>query len=162
MMQYIPGGPKLYGCDVSKPVVSFTRNRYPHATVYTNDPTPPLDFRDGLFDLVYAFSVFSHLSEDVETSWLRELRRVGAPACLYLLTVHGDWFIEAALGAEQAQAAAAGFYFRNVHTRINTELDIPQGYEASYHTSGYIRRAWSRHQRRRSGQLSLERDEIRS
>jgi SAM-dependent methyltransferase len=114
IMQYIPGGPKLYGCDVSKPVVSFTRNRYSHATVYNNDLAPPLDFRDGLFDLVYAFSVFSHLPEDVEMSWLREFRRVGVQGCLYLLTVHGDWFIEATLGAERARAETAGFYFRRV------------------------------------------------
>jgi hypothetical protein len=87
--------------------------------------------------------VFSHLPEDVEMSWLREFRRVGVQGCLYPLTVHGDWFIEATLGAERARAETAGFYFRRVHTRYNTELDFPEGYEASYHTSSYIRRTWS-------------------
>jgi SAM-dependent methyltransferase len=143
IMQYVPCETKLYGCDVNKPVVSFARNNYLHATVYNNDPEPPLDFRDGLFDLVYAFSVFSHLPHDVETRWLRELQRVGALGCLYLITIHGDWFIEATLGAERAPAEAAGFYYRSVHTRQNTDLDLPEGYEASYHTSDYIRRTWS-------------------
>jgi hypothetical protein len=74
--------------------------------------------------------VFSHLPEDVEMSWLREFRRVGVQGCLYPLTVHGDWFIEATLGAERARAETAGFYFRRVHTRYNTELDFPEGYDA--------------------------------
>jgi SAM-dependent methyltransferase len=144
IMQYVPDGPKLYGCDISRPLVSFARGLCTHATVYNNDFNPPLDFRDGLFDLVYAFSVFSHLAEDIETQWLHELRRVGAAGCLYLLTVHGDWVIEATLGAERSQAEAAGFYFQYVSTRDGSELDFPIGYEASYHTSDYIRRTWSR------------------
>jgi SAM-dependent methyltransferase len=143
IIQFIPDGPKLYGCDVAKPLVAFVRSHYTHATVHNNDPEPPLDFRDSLFDLVYAFSVFSHLQEDVEMRWLQELQRVGAPECLYLLTVHGDWFIQATLGAERAQAEAAGFYFRDAHTRGNTDLEFPVGYENSYHTSSYIRETWS-------------------
>jgi SAM-dependent methyltransferase len=143
VMQYIGDGPKLYGCDIAAPLVSFAKNVCTRATVFTNDFEPPLDIREGLFDLVYAFSVFSHLAEDLEMRWLQELHRVGAPDCLYLLTVHGDWVIEATLGEERARAEAAGFYFRYVCSRDGSELDFPVGYEASYHTSDYIRRRWS-------------------
>jgi hypothetical protein len=111
--------------------------------VCDNDFDPPLDFRDGLFDLVYSFSVFSHLEKELEMRWLQELERVGSSGCLYLFTVHGDWVVEATLGAERAQAEAAGFYFHHVHSRSNTELEFPPWYEASYNTSGYIRRTWS-------------------
>jgi len=144
ILQYVCEGPRLFGCDVSKPLVLFTRRSWPNNTVYNNDLEPPLDFRDGLFDLIYSFSVFSHLAQDLEIRWLRELLRIGAPGCLYLLTVHGDWVIEATLGAEREQAEAAGFYFKNAHTRGTSDLEFPIGYENSYHTSGYIRDIWSR------------------
>lgn len=143
IIQYVPSGPGLYGCDVSNPLVVHAQSHYPDTSVYCNNMNPPLDFRDGLFDLIYSFSVFSHLSQDLEIEWLRELLRIGGPGCLYLLTVHGDWVIEATLGAEREQAEAAGFYFRYVHNRDGRELDFPKGYEASYHTSDYIHRTWS-------------------
>jgi SAM-dependent methyltransferase len=144
IMQYMPDGPRLFGCDVSKPLVLFARKSWPNNTVYNNDLEPPLDFRDGLFDLVYSFSVFSHLAQDLEMRWLGELLRIGASGCLYLLTVHGDWMIEATLGAERTQAEAAGFYFKDALTRGASDLEFPIGYENSYHTSGFIRETWSR------------------
>src|SRR5215472_8263107 len=107
VMQYVGDGPKLYGCDIAAPLVSFAKSVCTRANVFTNDFEPPLGIRGGLFDLVYAFSVFSHLAEDLEMRWLQELHRVGAPDCLYLLTVHGDWVIEATLGEERARAEAA-------------------------------------------------------
>jgi hypothetical protein len=125
-------------------LVLFVKSHFPHATVYHSDLDPPLDFRDGLFDLVYSFSVFSHLQQDVEMRWLQELERIGAPECLYLFSCHGDWWIKATLGPERAEAEAAGFYYRHGHARGNTELEFPPGYENSYHTSDYIRRTWSK------------------
>ena len=40
------------------------------------DPLSRLDYPDAHFDVVYAFSVFSHLSESSERFWLPELMRV--------------------------------------------------------------------------------------
>jgi hypothetical protein len=117
----------------------------PRAAFYRNDLMPPLIYRNGLFNLVYSFSVFSHLRHDVEEAWLAELARVGAPGCVYLLTVHGEWVIEKTLGADTETARARGFFYKEVHQRHRTENDFPDYYEASYHTSDYIRAHWSSH-----------------
>jgi SAM-dependent methyltransferase len=135
--------PSAHGCDVNAKAAAYTGLSVPAARVYQNLLMPPLDYESGRFDLVYSFSVFSHLSREVENAWLGELVRIGKPGCLYLLSVHGDWVIEATLGAEADVAREAGFHFRKVHSRSGTELDFPEYYEASYHTSDYIRRAWS-------------------
>jgi SAM-dependent methyltransferase len=44
---------------------------------------------DRFFDLVYAFSVFTHIDE-WETAWLAELRRVLKPGGVAYLTIHSD------------------------------------------------------------------------
>jgi SAM-dependent methyltransferase len=144
IMQYLPAGPELHGCDVNAHAVSFTSDRFKRATVTQNAVLPPLDYADGTFDLIYSFSVFSHLRLDQERMWLGELARVGAKGCLYLITVHGDWFIETTMGAvEKSKVEKSGFYYKTVHQRSGGPMDFPEGYEASYHTSSYILSEWS-------------------
>lgn len=130
------------GCDVNSEVVAYCRAAIPSAAFTQNALWPPLAYADESFDVVCSFSVFSHLREDAERAWLAELARVGRPGCVYLLTVQGDWMIEATLGEERSAAEAAGFYYRQVHQRHGSSLDFPDYYESSYHTSDWIRRHW--------------------
>lgn len=137
-----PSG-EFYGCDVNRAVAEFCAATIPHGDFHQNALMPPLRFAADSFDLVYSFSVFSHLRLDVEQAWLAELARIGAPGCVYLLTIQGDWMIEATLGADADAARAAGFSYRSVHQRHNTEADFPDYYESSYHTSAWVRQHWS-------------------
>ena len=134
---------RLYGCDVNEPIVAFCQESLPHGDFHRNALMPPLKYGSGMFDLVCSFSVFSHLRLDVEEAWLAELARVGAPGCVYLLTVHGDWMIEQTLGAEADIARERGFFFRQVHRRHFSKMDFPSYYEASYHTSSWVREIWT-------------------
>lgn len=144
VIQYIPNGPDLHACDVNGELVKFVAKTFPSVDVHQNNFTPPLKYADDSFDLVYAFSVFSHLTLENEQAWLDELRRIGRDDCLYLVTVQGDWMIEKTLGAvRRAAAEAAGFYYRSVHERFGSSMDFPVGYESSYHTSSYIKEHWT-------------------
>jgi SAM-dependent methyltransferase len=136
---------ELFGCDVNAAVVDFCTETISRGRFDRNDLLPPLPYADETFELVYAFSVFSHLRQDIEEAWLAELVRVGARGCIYLLTVHGDWVIEQTLGVEAEAARRAGFHFRSVHTRHGSSLDFPDYYEASYHTADWIRDHWGNH-----------------
>jgi SAM-dependent methyltransferase len=139
------GQAPVTGCDVGAPVAAFSKEFYPNARVFHTDLMPPLPFSDGEFGLVYSFSVFSHLTEEVERAWLEELRRVGSKDCLYLITVQGEWMIEATLEAqEQADIRRRGFGFKKVHGKRNDDLDFPDYYESSYHTKQYICDHWSK------------------
>jgi SAM-dependent methyltransferase len=142
LVRFIQPKGALFGCDVNRAVVDFCKTNFPRGSFHQNDLLPPLIYRDALFDLVYCFSVFSHLRQDIETAWLKELMRVGTKGCMYLITVQGDWMIEATLGSEAADAKEKGFYYKQVHQRHNVESDFPDYYEASYHTSDYIRECW--------------------
>lgn len=139
-----PSG-KFEGCDVNRAVAEFCRDTLSHGNFHQSPLMPPLRFADGQFDLIYSFSVFSHLRLDVEEAWLAELARVGAPGCVYLLTIQGDWMIEATLGDHADEVRTQGFHYREVHGRNNTEADFPDYYESSYHTSEWVRAHWSKH-----------------
>lgn len=61
----------------------------PQVKVLSNTSTPTLPLPDGYFDLVTAYSVFTHIDEP-ETGWLAELRRILRVGGLALLTVHDE------------------------------------------------------------------------
>lgn len=77
------------GCDIHFDSVRWAaRHLSPPFGVFRNGERPPLPFRGHTFDLIYAMSVFSHLSE-TSASWLLELRRVLNPRGLLIATVPG-------------------------------------------------------------------------
>jgi SAM-dependent methyltransferase len=135
----------IYACDVNRSVVEYVHRYFPYASVYCNALMPPLIYRNEQFDLIYSFSVFSHLSLEAENEWLKELGRIGSSGCLYLLSIHGEWFIDCTLKERAKEVRAAGFWWNKVHHRHGSSDDFPEYYEASYHTSAYIEREWSKH-----------------
>ena len=62
----------------------------------TNYPTPPLPSGVGPFDLIYSYSVFTHLSEPNHQGWLKELSQHLKPGGIMLHTVHSDEYLKRA------------------------------------------------------------------
>jgi SAM-dependent methyltransferase len=56
----------IYGTDINAKQVAWSRANLPFTGLGVNRPEPPLDFGDGMFGLVYAFSVFTHLVETLQ------------------------------------------------------------------------------------------------
>jgi SAM-dependent methyltransferase len=81
------------GSDLSRPAVEWCRRNLPFARFETNGLEPPLAFADASFDLVYALSVFTHLTEPLQLAWRDELRRVLRPGGLLLVTTHGRSYL---------------------------------------------------------------------
>jgi SAM-dependent methyltransferase len=81
---------EFYGCDIDAESIEWLRaNLSPPLNVFVNADLPPLAQPDGHFDLVYAVSVFTHLT-DSWSAWLAELHRVLAPGGVALLTFMGE------------------------------------------------------------------------
>ena len=64
---------KLYGCDVNRESIISARQKCRRGIFSLNDIGPPLPYDDSKFDLIFAYSVFTHLTEKSHISWLREL-----------------------------------------------------------------------------------------
>jgi 2-polyprenyl-3-methyl-5-hydroxy-6-metoxy-1,4-benzoquinol methylase len=83
-------GPSVHGTDYDRRAVEWCAQELPFAGVSTNELAPPLRYADGQFELVYALSVFTHLTEELAHAWMAELRRVVSPVGLLYFTTLGE------------------------------------------------------------------------
>ena len=84
---------EVAGSDVSADAIAWCRGNLPFGRFEVNGLTPPLVFDDASFDLVYALSVFTHLTGDLQLAWRDELRRVLRPGGRLLVTTHGRSYL---------------------------------------------------------------------
>jgi SAM-dependent methyltransferase len=85
-------GTQVFGSDYNPELVEWCQNNLPFATCKTNQLEPPLDFPRGSMDLVYAFSVFTHLTEPLQDAWMDEMSRVLSPGGYLIITTHGQFY----------------------------------------------------------------------
>jgi SAM-dependent methyltransferase len=87
---------EFWGCDIDRPSVDWLKeNLSPpfHAWASPSTPNPPLGLEHGSFDLIYAVSVFTHLTDN-SAQWLLELHRMLKPDGLLIATFMGRWTSE--------------------------------------------------------------------
>jgi len=97
---------EVWGVDINAESISWCEaNLSPPFHFLTSTTMPSLPFEDQAFGLVYAGSVFTHISELAET-WLAELRRITRPGGYLYLTIQDQSYIEStrADSAEQGWA----------------------------------------------------------
>ena len=80
----------LHGCDYNTDAVDWCRANLPFMTAAVNELEPPAPYPDDRFDLVYAVSVLTHLTDELGRAWIREWRRMIRPGGLLLVTTIGD------------------------------------------------------------------------
>ncbi|MEG3845441.1 class I SAM-dependent methyltransferase [Microcoleus sp. herbarium19] len=84
----------IYGIDVDPEMVDICRQTVRYGNYSTVKPQPPAGFADNTFDIIYAYSVFSHLSEAVHIQWVEELSKILKPGGFLIATTHSRNFIE--------------------------------------------------------------------
>jgi SAM-dependent methyltransferase len=84
----------LLGVDVDARLVDVCRSTFPYARFDQVSPAPPTTLGAASFDVITAYSVFSHLAEDVSLAWVEELSRLLTPGGLLFVTTHHRDFIE--------------------------------------------------------------------
>ncbi len=89
------GNAQFEGCDIHAPSVEWVeRNLNPPVPAFVNEESPPLPRADKSYDLVWAMSVFTHLSDE-SLAWLLELHRVIDDGGLLIATILGKAMWEA-------------------------------------------------------------------
>lgn len=80
----------LYGVDVQARPIQWMRENFPKEfCVYTGSVMPKLPFPDNHFDVIYGFSVFTHIKFHWDM-WILELKRVLKPGGLLIQTIHTE------------------------------------------------------------------------
>lgn len=83
----------LYGVDVDPMMTDACKQSFPYGDFTTVQPLPPTGFPNGQFDLIFAYSVFSHLSAPAADAWIEEFSRLLAPGGLLIVTTQGRDFV---------------------------------------------------------------------
>lgn len=120
---------EIHGCDVDAEAIKWCGENLRPGRFSTIAPMPPTPWRDGSFDVVFACSVFTHLSRDVQVAWLEEIKRILAPGGLLLASIHskfspyqtqGNGFSDEILDPTMDGIFPAGYYRGTSQTREYT------------------------------------------
>jgi SAM-dependent methyltransferase len=95
-------GVAVHGTDVNPHLVGWCRTNLRFGQFGVNRLEPPLAYADNAFGLIYAFSVFTHLPDELERWWITELRRVLRPGGHLVLSTHGEAYLERLDASERA------------------------------------------------------------
>lgn len=84
----------LYGVDVNPLLVDICKNTLHYGNYSLVQPEAPSAFTENSFDIIYAYSVFSHLAEPIHIKWIEEFSRILKPGGLLFATTEPRRFIE--------------------------------------------------------------------
>lgn len=155
---------ELVGVDVDDEPIEWCQENLDFAKFATIPHCPPSSFSTSHFNAIYAWSVFSHLTEDLHLQWLRELHRIASPGASIVITVQGRTVINrlrkgdtagdipaaVALRDNEREIGERGFFFlpyEQYFTKEDREV-LPgewdlKAYGSAFITENYIRREWS-------------------
>jgi SAM-dependent methyltransferase len=87
----------LFGVDPLREVIDVCRTTNQWATFEQINLHPPISLPDSSVDLIFAYSVFSHLTEPVHLEWIDEFARLLTPGgTLVVTTRERDFILECA------------------------------------------------------------------
>jgi ubiquinone/menaquinone biosynthesis C-methylase UbiE len=88
MVHLFPFRAELHGCDVTAPVLEWTRSKLgQRIELRLTNLEPSLPYPDAHFDFVYANSVLTHIPCAMMSQWAAELRRVVRPGGMVIVSV---------------------------------------------------------------------------
>jgi hypothetical protein len=102
---------------------------------------PPLPYESGLFDFIYAGSVFTQLSEAASIAWGNEFSRLARNGAIVMVSYHGSFYSKVLANLSKSgcmQLEERGIY---AHLCDVDEEDIWLGHNAyaTFTTSSYVR-----------------------
>jgi ubiquinone/menaquinone biosynthesis C-methylase UbiE len=143
---------KLYGIDCINEMIDLCKETNPWCNFSVNDPQPPTQLEANSFDLIYAYSVFSHLSENTSASWIKEFHRILKPGGVSILTTRKRNFIAnlanppypPGLNIDQAYKDYDNhkFVFFGTGGGYNLDSDF---YGEAFISKNYVEKEWGRY-----------------
>jgi SAM-dependent methyltransferase len=130
-------GAEIWGCDIDDVSIDWIQhNLCPPLRATRCGEAPPLPFEDDSFDLVWAISVFTHLTQSW-SEWLLEMHRILRPEGWLIATFMGrfvsEWLIDEAWDEDR--------HGMNVLRHLSTWDD---GGPLVLHSEWWVRAHWGR------------------
>jgi len=122
----------LHGTDYNPDLIRWCQNNLSAFDFRVNTLSGRLPYDSETFDLVYSFSVFTHLREPLQFHWIDELSRVLKPGGYIYLTTHGKHYLSTLNAAEQEQ-------FHNGQLVVREQEHSGSNLCAVFHPPSYVR-----------------------
>jgi SAM-dependent methyltransferase len=130
---------RVDGCDINEKMVAWCRDNLGFAEVTVNELSPPLPYGDESFGLVYAFSVMTHLSQELQHEWIRECRRVLRPGGYLVFSTLGEYYVSRdRLNPDERRSFEAG------NLVVLYERSAGSSLCSAYHPAEYVQRELAR------------------
>ena len=88
----------VVGADIDSVSIRWCREHLDRGRFEELPLHPPTSFDDQQFSVILGISVFTHLPEQTQFEWLKELHRISKPGALVLTTTHGQSALSPANG----------------------------------------------------------------
>lgn len=148
--------PNLHGFDVDPWLVTLSKACLPPGQFSSVHPRQTLPYADNSFDVLFANSVLSHLTEEEHLAAVREWNRILAPGGIVIATVIPDTALDVIVAANGGSGTPA--WHRGVLDNIDTiRTTVAErgfgwassgrrgsfaGYGVAFTTEGWLRAHW--------------------
>jgi ubiquinone/menaquinone biosynthesis C-methylase UbiE len=129
------GNAEFHGVDVDADAVDWCNEHLHRGHFLATASAPPLPYPAEHFDIVYCLSVFTHLNESMQDTWLAELSRILKPGGVLLLTIYGEAASKGLDAEGQKMLQIRGFEHRRSQKLRGL---VPDWYQTTWHSREYI------------------------
>ena len=129
---------QVYGTDYNDELIRWARQNLPSVQFETNGLEPPTPYPSNEFDFVYALSVFTHMPEALQRSWMAELHRIVKPGGFLMITTAGEAYLPRFLTDEEQQE------FRSGQLVVKHERYAGTNLCAAYHPYAHVAQCLAR------------------
>ena len=77
-------------CDLDKDAVDFCVSTFGVRPIYSREELTEVDL-SSMYDIIWAGSLFTHLSQDITRKWMAHLTKFLGPQGIVVATLHGRW-----------------------------------------------------------------------
>ena len=151
------GGGLTHACDVDPSGTSYLASVLDKVDVKVSNFKPPLPYEDEFFEVVYSISVWTHLTEKDQISWLEEMRRIIKPGGFLIFSTGGWTSIESRkkqgikswqqITKEDFESAGILYFESETLNHSGHKKKYFPGITSSYgqtsNTKEYIKQKWS-------------------
>lgn len=155
LIQFLPDR-NFAGCDVVESAISYLNESGLRGDFRVMPNAPAAPFAENSFDVVFAWSIFTHYSETRHLEWLRDIHRMLKPGGILLATVHSSDAIDTQRGdprmdgrvdfdALEKEVNETGYSFAPIYVNQWAPPEEVDGthFGQTFISESYIRSNWS-------------------
>jgi SAM-dependent methyltransferase len=133
---------KISGSDIDDEAIQYCQKHFSSFGDFRVNPSNgPSAFADNSFDFVYGISVFTHLPEDMQLVWLKDLHRITKENAYLILTIENEKGRAILNPAQEKELDERGFYY----FVGDLTQGLPEFYRTTFHTHDYVKRVWGKY-----------------